>query len=64
MTDTTVTSRLLGSAWNGYFSKPIAEAMYANIKKVGLPQWSEDDQVRRASKSASDRRFYIRPLRR
>jgi len=45
MTDTTVTSRLLGSAWNGYFSKPIAETMYANIKRVGLPQWSEDDQI-------------------
>jgi aminobenzoyl-glutamate utilization protein B len=44
MTDTTYTSRLLGSAWPGYFSKPIAEAMYENIKKVGLPQWSEDDQ--------------------
>src|SRR6266478_6452370 len=44
MTDTTFTSRLLGSAWPGYFSKPIAEAMYANIRKVGLPQWSEDDQ--------------------
>ena len=45
MTDTTYTSRLLGSAWPGYFSKPIAEAMYENIKKVGLPQWSEDDQT-------------------
>src|ERR1700756_1240303 len=45
MTDTTVTSRLLGSAWPGYFSKPIAEDMYENIKKVGLPQWSEDDQT-------------------
>src|SRR5579864_4672483 len=44
MTDTTYTSRLLGSAWPGYFSKPIAEAMQENIKKVGLPQWSEDDQ--------------------
>jgi aminobenzoyl-glutamate utilization protein B len=44
MTDTEYTSRLLGSAWPGYFSKPIAEAMYENIKKVGLPTWSEDDQ--------------------
>src|SRR5579872_7131740 len=44
MTDTTFTERLLGSAWPGYFSKPIAEAMYENIKKVGLPAWSEDDQ--------------------
>src|SRR3954469_1658188 len=45
MTDTTFTSRLLGSAWPGHFNKPIAEAMQENIKKVGLPQWSEDDQA-------------------
>lgn len=45
MTDTTWTSRLLGSAWPGYFSKPIAEAMDANIRKVGLPAWSDDDQA-------------------
>src|SRR3954463_15732339 len=44
MTDTTFTSRLLGSAWPGHFNRPIAEAMYENIKKVGLPTWSEDDQ--------------------
>jgi aminobenzoyl-glutamate utilization protein B len=44
MTNTTVSSRLLGSAWPGHFNKPIAEAMYANIQKVGLPQWSPDDQ--------------------
>src|SRR5271155_1167249 len=45
MTDTTYTERLLGSAWPGYFKKPIAEAMYENIKKVGLPVWSEADQT-------------------
>jgi aminobenzoyl-glutamate utilization protein B len=45
MTDTTFTSRLLGSAWPGHFNKPIAEAMNENIKKVGLPQWSEADQT-------------------
>src|SRR5947209_9004143 len=45
MTDTTMTSRVLGSAWPGHFNKTIAETMYANIKKVGLPQWSEDDQI-------------------
>ncbi len=44
MTDTTFTSRLLGSAWPGYFNRPIAEAVNENIKKVGLPQWSDDDQ--------------------
>jgi aminobenzoyl-glutamate utilization protein B len=45
MTDTTVTSRLLGSAWPPHFNRPIAEDMYANIKAVGLPQWSEADQT-------------------
>jgi aminobenzoyl-glutamate utilization protein B len=44
MTDTTYTSRVLGSAWPGHFNVPIAEAMYENIKKVGLPTWSDDDQ--------------------
>ena len=37
MTNTTVTSRVLGSAWPLHFNKPVAEAMYENIKQVGLP---------------------------
>src|SRR5687767_233429 len=45
MTNTTVTSRVLGSAWPQHFNRPVAEAMYENIKKVGLPQWSEADQI-------------------
>jgi aminobenzoyl-glutamate utilization protein B len=45
MTDTTYTSRVLGSAWPGHFNVPIAEDMYENIKKVGLPQWSDADQT-------------------
>jgi len=44
MTDTDYTEQLLGTAWPGYFNKPIAEAMYENIKKVGLPKWSDDDE--------------------
>ncbi len=43
MTNTTFTSRVLGSAWPPHFNKPIAEAAYANIKKVGLPAWSAGD---------------------
>src|SRR5438128_7175236 len=43
MTNTEVSSRLLGSAWPGHFNKTIAETMYANIEKVGLPQWTEAD---------------------
>lgn len=45
MTNTTFTERVLGSAWPPYFNKTIAETMYANIKKVGLPQWSDADQT-------------------
>ena len=45
MTNTTVTSRVLGSAWPQHFNKPVAEAMYENIKLVGLPKWSEADQT-------------------
>ncbi len=45
MTDTTFTSRLLGEAWPGHFNKTIAETMHENIKRVGLPAWSEADQT-------------------
>jgi aminobenzoyl-glutamate utilization protein B len=41
MTNTTVTSRVLGSAWPLHFNKPVAEAMYENIKQTGLPRWSD-----------------------
>jgi len=45
MTSTTLEPvRVLGSAWVPHFSKPVAEAMYANIKRVGLPTWSAEDQ--------------------
>jgi aminobenzoyl-glutamate utilization protein B len=36
---------VLGSAWPGHFNVPVGEAMYENIKRVGLPQWSEADQT-------------------
>ena len=38
-----VKTRVLGSAWPRHFNKVIAEATYENIKKVGLPEWSEAD---------------------
>jgi aminobenzoyl-glutamate utilization protein B len=44
MTDTTMTELVLGAAWPGHFNKPIAEALHANIKAVGMPKWSEADQ--------------------
>jgi aminobenzoyl-glutamate utilization protein B len=40
-----VGERVLGSAWPRNFNRPIAEAMLANIKMVGLPTWSEADQT-------------------
>lgn len=45
MTDTKFTYEILGSAWPGHFNKPMAVAMYENIKQVGLPQWSPEDQL-------------------
>jgi aminobenzoyl-glutamate utilization protein B len=38
-------SRVLGTAWPQHFNKAIAEATWANIKKVGMPQWSDADQT-------------------
>jgi aminobenzoyl-glutamate utilization protein B len=45
MTDTTMTSRVLGSAWPAHMNKTVAETMYDNIQKVGLPKWTEADQA-------------------
>ncbi|MGB5378883.1 amidohydrolase [Muriicola sp.] len=45
MTRTTMSSKILGTAWPRHFNKPMAEAMYQNITKVGLPEWSEADQT-------------------
>jgi len=44
MTDTSVSRRIVGAAYPRHFNKPIAEAMYDNIRAVGMPEWSEDDQ--------------------
>jgi aminobenzoyl-glutamate utilization protein B len=38
-------TRVLGSAWPQHFNKVVAETTWANIKKVGMPQWSEADQL-------------------
>jgi aminobenzoyl-glutamate utilization protein B len=46
MTGTQVdTVMMVGSGWSGHFSRPIAEAMYENIKTVGTPVWDEKDQA-------------------
>jgi aminobenzoyl-glutamate utilization protein B len=45
MTDTEMEYRILGCAWPRHFNKVVAETMYENIKQVGMPEWSEDDQA-------------------
>jgi len=45
MTNTTMKSRILGTAYPQHMNKAVAEAMYENIKTVGLPTWSEADQT-------------------
>ncbi len=45
MTGTSVTRRVVGSAWPVHFNKAIAEAQQQNIEAVGMPQWSDADQT-------------------
>ncbi|NQW04693.1 MAG: amidohydrolase [Acidobacteria bacterium] len=46
MTDTELLpTRVLGSAWPRHFNRAIAQVAYDNIQKVGMPEWSEDDQL-------------------
>jgi aminobenzoyl-glutamate utilization protein B len=46
MTDTRLdTIQVVGSAWDVHFNKAVAEAAFANIKRVGLPKWDEKDQL-------------------
>jgi aminobenzoyl-glutamate utilization protein B len=43
MTDTTVTSKVLGSAWPSHMNRTLAETMHENIAAVGLPKWTDAD---------------------
>jgi aminobenzoyl-glutamate utilization protein B len=46
MTETKVdTVMMVGSGWSGHFNRAIAEDMYANILKVGMPKWDDKDQT-------------------
>ncbi len=38
-------TRVLGTAWPQHFNKAVAEAAFANIQRVGIPEWSEADQT-------------------
>jgi len=44
MTGTTVTSRIIGTAAPRHMNRPMAEAAYANIQKIGLPTWTGEEQ--------------------
>jgi len=60
-TGTTVQPRLLGYAAPNYGNRPLAEAAYANMLRVGMPQWTEADQAfARAVQEANG--FRIQPL--
>ncbi len=43
MTDTKMSYQVLGTAWPGHFNKALAETFYTNIKKVGMPEWTQAD---------------------
>jgi aminobenzoyl-glutamate utilization protein B len=43
MTDASVHSRVLGSAWPSHMNRTLAETMQQNIASVGLPKWTEAD---------------------
>ena len=43
MTNTKVSSRVLGSAWPQHMNRTLAETMFDNIKAVGMPQWTDAD---------------------
>ena len=43
MTNTEVTSRILGAAWPQHMNKTVAETMYTNIQNIGLPKWDDAD---------------------
>ena len=45
MTDTKMTRKVVGVAAPRHFNKPIAEAVQANIARVGLPQWTDEEQT-------------------
>jgi aminobenzoyl-glutamate utilization protein B len=45
MTGTTLLPRrVLGAAWPRHYNRPLAQALDANIHRVGMPAWTEDDQ--------------------
>ncbi len=44
-TSTTVSHRIVGSAWPYHLNKVVAETQQKNIELVGMPKWTEADQT-------------------
>ena len=62
MTGTTVTRKVLGYAAPNFGNKPLAEAAYANMQAVGMPQWSAADQAFAKAVQVNNR-LKVEPLR-
>lgn len=60
-TGTTVSHKLLGYAAPNFGNKPLAEAAYLNIKAVGMPKWSADDQAFARAVQTTNKRT-VKPL--
>ena len=45
MTDTKVTRKVIGTAAPRHFNKILAETIQGNIERIGLPQWTQDEQT-------------------
>ena len=56
-----VEHRVLGYAAPNYSNKPLAEAAYANIKAIGMPKWTADDQAFAKSVQVAQK-FKLQPL--
>jgi aminobenzoyl-glutamate utilization protein B len=38
-------ARVLGAAWPQHFNRTVAETTWANIRRVGMPSWTDADQT-------------------
>jgi len=45
MTDTKVTRKVIGTAAPRHYNRALAETLQANIDKVGVPRWTDDEQT-------------------
>jgi aminobenzoyl-glutamate utilization protein B len=45
MTNTTVERKLIGTAAPRHFNKVIAQVYQSNIERIGMPQWTEEEQT-------------------